>query len=220
MSIKNNIANIERKLGGHSKLVAVSKTKPPELIREAYESGQKDFGENRVQELTDKYQILPKDIRWHMIGHLQTNKVKFIVPFVYLIHAVDSDKLLKEIQKQGKKINRKINCLLQVHIAREETKFGWEAGELMEYLQSPQIQHYDYIQVKGLMGMATFTDDKEQVKKEFRSLKNLYEEIKTMTTPENIEMEELSMGMSNDYELAIEEGSTLVRIGSALFGER
>ncbi|MDH5604853.1 MAG: YggS family pyridoxal phosphate-dependent enzyme, partial [Cyclobacteriaceae bacterium] len=200
MSINNNIANIARKLGGHCKLVAVSKTKPPELIREAYEAGQRDFGENKVQELTDKHHLLPKDIRWHMIGHLQTNKVKYIVPFVYLIHAVDSDKLLREIQKQGKKFDKKINCLLQVHIAREETKFGWEVDELMVYIQSPLIQSYDFIQVKGLMGMATFTDDKEQVKKEFRILKNLFEEIKRMSTPENIEMKELSMGMSNDYE--------------------
>lgn len=193
-------------------LVAVSKTKPAEAIEELYALGQRDFGENYVQELTDKAAQLPQDIRWHFIGHLQSNKVKYIAPFVYLIHGIDSLKLLKEVQKQAVKLNRNIACLLQVHIATEETKFGMDEQELQEALQAlPELTH---VTVKGLMGMASFTDHMEQVKKEFRQLKQL----KDKYFPESDRI--LSMGMSGDHRLAVAEGSTMVRIGSLLFGER
>lgn len=193
-------------------LVAVSKTKPVESIEELYALGQRDFGENYVQELTDKAAQLPKDIQWHFIGHLQSNKVKYIAPFVHLIHGIDSLKLLNEVQKQALKLNRNIACLLQVHIANEETKFGMDEQELQEAMQAlPALSH---VTVKGLMGMASFTDDMEQVRKEFKQLKQL----KDKYFPVNHSI--LSMGMSGDYKLAVEEGSTMVRIGSLLFGER
>ncbi|MEP7253977.1 MAG: YggS family pyridoxal phosphate-dependent enzyme [Ginsengibacter sp.] len=196
-------------------LVAVSKTKPAEDILELYHLGQRDFGENYVQELVEKYEQLPKDIHWHFIGHLQSNKVKFIAPFVYLIHSVDSEKLLKEIDKQGKKINKKIDCLLQVHIAKEETKFGLDEIELHELIST----NYTNANIKGLMGMASFTDDKEIVRDEFKTLKLLFDKYAGVDN-KNFDFKILSMGMSADYNIAIEEGSNMVRIGSLLFGER
>lgn len=201
-------------------LVAVSKTKPAEDILQAYQAGLKDFGENKAQEMVEKLEQLPKDIRWHMIGHLQRNKVKFIAPFVYLIHSVDSMRLLKEIEKEGRKAGRVIDCLLQIHIAREESKFGLSEEELKELLESQEFTQMTHIQVKGLMGLATNTDDLEGIRDEFRYLKNLFEKIKKDYIHTNLEMQELSMGMSSDYLIAIEEGSTMVRVGSAIFGAR
>jgi pyridoxal phosphate enzyme (YggS family) len=201
-------------------LVAVSKTKPAEDILQAYQAGLKDFGENKVQEMTEKFEQLPKDIHWHMIGHLQRNKVKYIAPFVYLIHSVDSMRLLKEINKQGHKVGRVIDCLLQIHIAREESKFGLDEGELKELLESQEFAGMSHVQVKGLMGMATNTDNIETIRDEFRSLKVLFEKIKSDYSLPNLQMQELSMGMSSDYLIAIEEGSTMVRVGSAIFGAR
>jgi len=220
MNIKNNITEIKHNLPVTCQLVAVSKTKPNELILEAYNSGQRLFGENKVQELTDKYESLPKDIQWHMIGHLQSNKVKYIAPFVSLIHGVDSIRLLEEINKQGSKVNRVIPCLLQVHIAEEETKFGFSETELLEAVQSPALATLKNINVVGLMGMATFTNDTDQIRKEFRSLKMLFEKVKTVKLPGQVIMQELSMGMSGDYKIAVEEGSTMVRVGSSIFGGR
>ena len=203
----------------HLTLVAVSKTKPISDIQVLYEAGQRDFGENYVQELCDKHTQLPTDIRWHFIGHLQSNKVKYIAPFVHLIHGVDSESLLKEIDKQGRKNERVIDCLLQMHIAREETKFGLNVLELNELLG--KLSNYPNVRVVGLMGMASFSDDKELVRSEFRSLSQAYQICQKL---ESCQLEQpfqvLSMGMSGDYQLAIEEGSNLVRIGSLLFGAR
>ena len=200
------------------RLIAVSKTQPVEKIREAYESGQRLFGENKVQELSEKHTQLPADIEWHMIGHLQRNKVKYIAPFVGLIHSVDSLKLLEEINKQGEKIKRVIPCLLQVHIAMEETKFGFDREELLVAL--PEVKQMSWVKIKGLMGMATFTEDEEKVRSEFRLLKGIFDEIIATGEADNIEMKELSMGMSGDYHIAMEEGSTLIRIGTVIFGAR
>lgn len=207
-------------------LVAVSKTKPVEDILELYNLGQRDFGENYVQELLEKYEQLPKDIRWHFIGHLQSNKVKLITPFVSLIQGVDSEKLLKEINKEAKKNNRVIDCLLQVHIAKEETKFGLDAEELNSIItriaatNSNEENPFQNVSINGLMGMASFTDDKEVVRKEFAFLKGLFETTNSKLQTTNAKLKTLSMGMSADYELAIEEGSNMVRIGSLLFGQR
>lgn len=201
------------------RLVVVSKRQPAESILEAYQAGQRIFGENKVQELTQKQNQLPKDIEWHFIGHLQRNKVKFIAPFISLIHSVDSFSLLEEIDKQAQKWNRQIPCLLQVHIAREETKFGFSEEELLELLNSGKPQKLTHVTVAGLMGMASFTSDEEMVRSEFRQLQQLFDKIKNAAIP-NLTMVELSMGMSGDYKIAIEEGSTLVRIGSSIFGER
>ncbi|WP_026770050.1 YggS family pyridoxal phosphate-dependent enzyme [Asinibacterium sp. OR53] len=198
----------------HTTLVAVSKTKPAADIQTLYDLGQRDFGENYVQELTEKEAILPKDIRWHFIGHLQSNKVKYIAPFVHLVHGVDSFKLLKEIDKQAAKCNRKINCLLQVHIAQEETKFGLDEQELSEVIAA--LDTLQHVQVKGLMGMASFSNDTSKLREEFHTLKSLFDRYKNTQQPWSV----LSMGMSSDYTIAIEEGSTLVRIGSLLFGAR
>lgn len=198
-------------------LVAVSKTKPNEDILALYEMGQRDFGENYVQELTDKQAVLPADIRWHFIGHLQTNKVKYIAPFVALIHGVDSFKLLLEINKQAQKNNRIIDCLLQVHIAKEDTKFGMDEAELNDALTTYSGGQMQHVRIKGLMGMASFTDNIQQVRKEFVYLKSLFDKYKPLT---NATFQTLSMGMSGDYTIAIEEGSTMVRIGSLLFGSR
>lgn len=206
-------------LKGKATLVAVSKTKPPSDIKELYELGQRDFGENYVQELADKQSQLPKDIQWHFIGHLQSNKVKFIAPFVYLIHGVDSFKLLKEINKQAQKVNRVINCLLQVHIAQEETKFGFNEEELDALFTNKELKDLHNIKIDGLMGMASFTDDLNKVKEEFARLKKLFNKYKSFTY-QNIQLTTLSMGMSSDYKIAVEEGSTMVRIGSLLFGAR
>ncbi len=193
-------------------LVAVSKTKPVEDILELYDLGHRDFGENYVQELVEKAEQLPKDIRWHFIGHLQTNKVKLIVPFVYLIHGVDSIKLLKEIDKEGAKQSRVVHCLLQVHIAQEETKFGFDENEL----NSVQTSQFANVKIIGVMGMASLTDDMNKVRTEFTQLKNLFKKLQTS----NPQLQILSTGMSSDYKIAIQEGSNMVRIGSLLFGER
>ncbi len=221
MSVKERIIEFNNHLKKNNcKLIAVSKTKPVELIQEAYNAGQLDFGENKIQELRDKPGQLPDDIRWHMIGHVQTNKVKYIAPFIYLIHAVDSLKLLKEINKQARKNDRVINCLLQVHIAREEHKFGFEKDELNEMLNSDEFKTLENIKIIGLMGMATYTDDQQQIRSEFQSLKIMFEKIKVEFSCPNLEMSEISMGMSDDYPTAIEEGSTMIRVGSKIFGAR
>jgi PLP dependent protein len=220
MDIKKNITEYQSRLSPGCALIAVSKTHPPEKIMQAYEAGQRDFGENKVQEMVSKYDLLPKDIRWHMIGHLQTNKVKYIAPFVYLIHAVDSWKLVSEINKQAARVNRIIPCLLQVHIAREETKFGFSITEVEELMASAEWNTLGNIRVIGLMGMATNTDDQQTVREEFKSLYDLFQRLKSAPLPNQVSMEQLSIGMSSDYTIAIEEGSTMVRIGSAIFGER
>lgn len=200
-------------------LVAVSKTKPVEAIKELYDLGQRDFGENYVQELLDKQPQLPADIRWHFIGHLQSNKVKYIVPFVSLIHGIDSLKLLTEVNKQAQKNGKIINVLLQVHIAQEETKFGFDEQELEELFGNDALKSLNHIRICGFMGMATFIDDKEQIRSEFRYLKSLLEKYRQQAAA-NCRLETLSMGMSGDYQIALEEGSTMIRIGSLLFGER
>lgn len=215
MSIQDNLKAIEATIPDHVTLVAVSKTKPVEDLQEAYEAGIRDFGENKIQEMCDKYEVLPKDIRWHMIGHVQTNKVKYMASFVHLIHGVDSLKLLKEINKQAEKNNRIIDVLLQQFIADEETKFGLDVEEIRQIMQE-EIQHLPNIRVVGLMGMATFTDDENQIRNEFKTLKSNFDSLKI--TFEHLTI--LSMGMSGDYEIAIEEGSTMVRIGSSIFGHR
>ena len=197
-------------------LVAVSKTKSAEEILQAYSIGQRVFGENRIQEMVEKHDILPKDIAWHMIGHVQRNKVKYMAPFVSLIHGVDSLKLLKEINKQGEKHGRKLSCLLQVHIAEESSKFGFNSEELEALTASGELDNLEYVSVSGLMGMATFTSDMEQVRREFKGLKRLFDNLR-----ENLpELDTLSMGMSGDYKIAIQEGSNMVRIGSSIFGAR
>ncbi len=201
-------------------LVAVSKTKPVELISEAYETGHKDFGENKVQDLVSKYEVLPKDIRWHMIGHLQRNKVKYIAPFVHLIHGIDSERLLREVNKEAIKNNRTISCLLQVHIAEEQSKFGFDESEINELMKSGRINEYSHVMIQGMMGMATFTPNEEQIHREFGSLKMLFDKVKANNSQPNLEMITLSMGMSGDYKIAIAEGSNMVRIGTAIFGER
>lgn len=203
-----------------TKLVAVSKTKPKEAILELYEQGQRDFGENKAQELTPKYETLPKDIRWHMIGHLQTNKVKYIAPFVHLIHSVDSQKVLKEINKEARKNERVIDCLLQFKIAQEDTKYGFDLPEAEAMLQSEAFQNYEHVRITGVMGMATFTDDEAQVRREFQKLREIFNVLKNKYFADEPAFKEISMGMSDDYKIAIEEGSTMVRIGTLLFGKR
>jgi pyridoxal phosphate enzyme (YggS family) len=221
MNISQNLQKIRSFLDPYTtKLIAVSKTYPSETVLEAFHAGQTDFGENKVQELVSKYEVLPKTIRWHLIGHLQTNKIKYIVPFIHLIHSVDSFKLLKAINKEAEKHNRVINCLLQIHIAREETKFGFSEEELFQTIQSEELKALKHIQILGLMGMASNTDDESQVKKEFQHIQNLFQQIKATMETDQIRMEELSIGMSSDYKLACESGSTMVRIGSAIFGSR
>lgn len=215
MSIQENLKVIQSRIPEHVTLVAVSKTKPVEDLQEAYDAGIRDFGENKIQEMCDKYEVLPKDIRWHMIGHVQTNKVKYMAPFVYLIHGVDSLKLLKEINKQAEKNNRVIDVLLQQFIADEETKFGLDEEEIRQ-IMTEEIQSLPNIRVVGLMGMATFTDDENQVRNEFKTLKSNFDLLQKNHSDVSI----LSMGMSGDYEMAIEEGSTMVRIGSSIFGNR
>ncbi|WKV12456.1 YggS family pyridoxal phosphate-dependent enzyme [Marivirga harenae] len=219
MSIADKLKTVKESLG-NCQLVAVSKTKPNEDLIQAYEAGQRALGENKVQELTDKAEALPKDIEWHMIGHLQRNKVKYIAPFVHLIHSVDSVRLLKEINKQGRKIDRVIPVLLQIHIAEEENKYGLDEEELHELLSSEAFNEMNHVDVQGLMGMATFTDDKDKIRREFKSLKKLFDKTAKDYNDEKLNLKELSMGMSGDYEIAIEEGSTMVRIGSKIFGER
>lgn len=220
MDIAKNIAAVRQSIPAGVKLVAVSKTKPVEDILEAYYAGQKVFGENKIQELVQKYELLPKDIEWHFIGHPQTNKIKFIAPFVSLIHGVDSLKLLKVIDAEAKKNKRRIACLLQFHIATEETKFGFSADEATEMIESPEFGMLENISVCGVMGMATFTGDMNLVRGEFRTLKTIFETLKSRYFIANEGFRMISMGMSDDYPVAIEEGSTLVRIGSKIFGER
>ena len=221
MVIKNNINEFQSELQGTGcRLIAVSKTQSASLIQEAYDAGQRIFGENKAQEMAAKQQQLPADIEWHMIGHLQTNKVKYIAPFVALIHSVDSLKLLDEINKQGLKLNRKIKCLLQVYIAREETKFGLDESELLDLLNTNLAASYPAVEIVGLMGMATFTQNQDQIREEFEYLKKLFDNLKQSKLPANVSMTELSMGMSSDYKIALLCGSTLVRIGTAIFGER
>ena len=219
MSIQTNLLNIKATLPKQVTLVAVSKTKPVSDLMEAYEAGQRIFGENKIQEMTEKWEQMPKDIQWHMIGHVQTNKVKFMAPFVSLIHGVDSLKLLQEINKQAKKNNRTIDCLLQIYIAEEETKFGLDEEELTSLLTSNEFQELKNIQIVGLMAMATFTANKDQIKKEFLHLKSIFDTNKNLKS-EICNLNTLSMGMSGDYQLAIECGSTMVRIGSSIFGGR
>lgn len=229
MSIATNLNNIKKTIPKQVTLVAVSKTKPISDIMEAYEAGQRIFGENKIQEMTEKYEQMPKDIEWHMIGHVQTNKVKYMAPFVSLIHGVDSLKLLKEIDKQAAKNNRVIPCLLQMHIAEEETKFGLDETELNDILNlllnaaKSNNPSFKNIKVVGLMGMATFTENQNQIQKEFQHLKTLFDTTKKhfgSVTCDTIDLNILSMGMSGDYELAISCGSTMVRIGSSIFGHR
>jgi pyridoxal phosphate enzyme (YggS family) len=217
MSIAQNLLQIKSELPAHVTLVAVSKTKPIIDLMEAYQAGQRVFGENKIQEMTDKWEQMPKDIAWHMIGHVQTNKVKYMAEYVSLIHGVDSLKLLQEINKQALKHNRKIDCLLQIYIADEETKFGIDEKELLELVNSKEFKELQNIQIVGLMGMATFTENQNQIKAEFQHLKTIFD---TINNQENLKLETLSMGMSGDYKLAIECGSTMVRIGSSIFGSR
>lgn len=216
MEISENIKKYKEELGENVTLVAISKTKPNSDLLEAYEAGQRVFGENKIQEMTEKWEALPKDIQWHMVGHVQRNKVKYMAPFVSLIHAVDSLKLLKEIDKEAKKNERVISCLLQIKIAEEDSKFGLDAEEAKEILASEEFSALKNIKVKGLMGMATFSDDEAKVKGEFDYLKSVYEDFKK----DHPNFEVLSMGMSGDYKLALTCGSNMVRIGSAIFGER
>lgn len=201
-------------------MVCVSKFHTDEALMEAYNCGERVFGESKVQEMCGKYERLPKDIQWHFIGHLQTNKIKYIVPFVSLIHGVDSYKLLEEINKQAQKANRIINCLLQVHIAQEDTKFGFSAQELLDTLQAEEWKNLQHVKICGLMGMATFTDNKAQIKAEFSTLKTLFDQIKSTCFAEEPSFKNISMGMSDDFELAIEQGSNMVRVGSLIFGNR
>lgn len=219
MSIAQNLLKIKATLAEHVTLVAVSKTKPISDLMEAYEAGQRIFGENKIQEMAEKWEAMPKDIEWHMIGHVQTNKVKFMAPFVSLIHGVDSLKLLEEINKQALKNNRIIDCLLQIYIAEEESKFGLDAEELNEILASESFQKMKNIRIVGLMGMATFTENQNQIKKEFTHLKSIFDDLKSKQTA-NLQLNTISMGMSGDYKLAIDCGSTMVRIGSSIFGGR
>ncbi len=218
MTITQNLLKIKSTLPSTVTLVAVSKTKPIPDLMEAYDAGQRIFGENKIQEMAEKWEAMPKDIQWHMIGHVQTNKVKFMAPFVSLIHGVDSLKLLEEINKQAKKNNRIINCLLQIYIAEEETKFGLDEKELNEILHFVQNDKLKNIRVVGLMGMATFTDNQNQIKKEFTNLKSIFDKICSKDAINRVST--LSMGMSGDYQLAIDCGSTMVRIGSSIFGRR
>jgi pyridoxal phosphate enzyme (YggS family) len=221
MSIKESILRFRESVEPQATLVAVSKTKPNSDLQEAYDAGQRHFGENKIQEMTDKHETLPKDIHWHMIGHTQRNKVKYMAPYVHLIHSVDSPRLLKEINKEAKKNDRVIDCLLQVHIAQEDTKFGFDSAELREMLASTMFQELKNVRITGLMGMATFTDNQEQVRAEFASLRALRDELLAeKLVPEPHHLKTLSTGMTGDYEIAIEEGSNMVRIGSAIFGSR
>jgi PLP dependent protein len=220
MSIADRISAIKDQIPDHVTLVAVSKTKPADKIEEAYRAGQLDFGENKVQEMADKFAVLPKVIKWHLIGHLQTNKVKYIAPFVSLIHSVDSLKLLMEIDKQAAKNKRIINCLLQFHIAEEETKFGLSEKEAHELLTSATYNSLKNIKIVGVMGMASFSDNKDQIRMEFSHLKMIFDALKINYFSTENSFKEISMGMSGDYELAIEEGITLIRVGSSIFGDR
>ncbi|WP_300728906.1 YggS family pyridoxal phosphate-dependent enzyme [uncultured Bacteroides sp.] len=220
MDIQNNLKEVLADLPLNVKLVAVSKFHPVEMIEEAYKAGQRIFGESKVQELSDKYEKLPKDIEWHFIGHLQTNKVKYIAPFVAMIHAVDTYKLLVEINKQASKANRIIPCLLEIHIAKEESKYGFTFNSCKEMLAAGEWKELTNIRIEGIMGMATNTDDETQIEKEFKSLKEFFTELKNLYFKDEDSFREISMGMSHDYPIAVRSGSTMVRIGSKIFGER
>ncbi len=220
MKIRDNLINFLSKIPENVQLVAVSKTKPVEAVKEAYDAGQLVFGENKVQDLVEKVPKLPADIQWHFIGHMQTNKVKFIAPFVSLIHAVDSMKLLKEINKQATKNNRTINCLLQFHIAEESTKFGLSIQEATDILNSSEFMDMKNVHISGVMGMATYTNNTEQIRQEFAQLKTHFNTLKTNYFSSDDHFREISMGMSGDYKIAIEEGSTMIRIGTSIFGSR
>jgi pyridoxal phosphate enzyme, YggS family len=218
--IKENLNEIKATLPEKVTLVAVSKTKPISDVQEAYDAGQRIFGENHALEMRDKFEALPKDIKWHFVGHLQTNKIKYIIPFVSLIHSVDSGKLLEAINAEAQKQNRVVDCLLQFHIAREETKFGLNLEEAEELLSSEDFKKLENVRLCGVMGMATFTDDREEVRSEFKNLKNIFNILKEKHFSNNLCFKEISMGMSEDYAIAIEEGATLVRVGSKIFGAR
>jgi pyridoxal phosphate enzyme (YggS family) len=220
MDIAKNIAEIKKSLPEGLKLVAVSKKKSPEIIMQAYHAGHKIFGENKAQDLVHKYEKLPKDIEWHFIGHLQTNKAKYLVPFVSMIHSIDSFKILKTVNKEAQKNNRTIPCLLQFHIAQESSKFGLSEEEAHEILDSEEYKTLKNISIVGVMGMATFTDDEMQVRNEFRFLKRIFDKLKKEYFPRKKGFKEISMGMSDDYSIAVEEGSTMVRVGSKIFGVR
>lgn len=217
MSIKENLESIQSHIPKDVTLVAVSKTKPIELLEEVYALGQRDFGENRVQELVEKWEHLPKDIRWHQIGHLQTNKVKYIAPFVHLIHTLDSEKLIREVNKRALENKRTISILLQFHIAEETTKFGFSEHEVLELIERNVFKDFDNISVEGVMGMATFTENSDQVKEEFQRLKQIHLNLKPHF---GSHFKTISMGMSGDFQLAIQEGSSMVRVGSKIFGSR
>lgn len=221
MSVAQNITYFREKLKGTDcKLIAVSKTQPVEAILEAYEAGQRIFGENKVQELAAKYEALPKDIEWHLIGHLQTNKVKYVAPFVHTIQSVDSLRLLQEINKQAQKVNRIQDCLLQIYLAEEETKFGLSMPEAIALLSSPEYEALAHVRITGVMGIATNTSDEQQLRKEFRTLKTGFQQLKQQFFANQDSFREISMGMSSDFEWAMEEGSTMVRVGSSIFGAR
>lgn len=220
MSIAQNIQQIEAAIAPKAKLIAVTKTKPVEMLMDAYKAGFKRYGENKVQEMVTKYEQMPKDIEWHLIGHLQTNKVKYIAPFVAMIHSIDSLKLLQEVNKQAAKNERIIDCLLQIFIAQEETKFGLSEDEAKELLTSDAFKQLKNIRVVGLMGMASNTDNETQIRKEFSRLKHFFDELNSSLCTQEATLAQLSMGMSGDYDIAVEEGSTLVRVGSAIFGSR
>lgn len=219
MSIKENLNQIKNSIPAHVKLIAVSKFHPIEAISEAYSTPHKIFGENKVQEMKEKYELLPKDIQWHMIGHLQSNKVKYIIPFVYLIHSIDSEKLLNEVQKQAQKLNKKVNVLLQFFIADEETKYGLDISEANEIGQNYLNGKYPNIEFLGVMGMASFSPDENKVRNEFKNLKKYFDQLKENYFHSEA-FKEISMGMSGDYKIAIEEGSTMIRVGSSIFGNR
>ena len=220
MSVSDNLNKVKQHVPSHVTLVAISKTHPVDHIMEAYNAGQRVFGENKVQEMVSKQEVMPKDIQWHLVGHLQSNKIKYIAPFVTLIHSVDSLKLLVAINKEAVKANRVIDCLLQVYIAEEETKFGLSIEELTELLESEEYKQLTHVRVCGVMGMATFTDNENQIRKEFKSLKTIFTNLKNSYFPNTDSFRHISMGMSGDYAIAIEEGSTMIRVGSSIFGHR
>lgn len=220
MTISENLKKFNKELPNNVTLIAVSKTKPVSDLMEAYNTGQRAFGENKIQEMEAKWQEMPKDIEWHMIGHVQRNKVKYMAPFVSLIHAVDSLKLLKEINKEAEKNDRTINCLLQIKIAEEDSKFGMDEADAAKLLSSEELKKLQNVKIVGLMGMATFTDDEKQISEEFQKLKKIYDQFRIQSRNFGTELKILSMGMSGDYKIAIENGSNMVRVGSAIFGER
>ncbi len=216
--IAESLDHLKHKLPDNVKLVAVSKTKPIEDIMEAYKAGQRDFGENRIQEMTEKYGQLPEDIRWHMIGHVQGNKIKYMAPFVHLVHGMDKPKRVKELNKEAQKNGRIIDCLIQIHIAREESKFGFDYDEAWQLLSDSPGEKFPHVRIRGLMGMATLTDNEPQIRNEFRGLKQFFDKVNNELNLPDFDI--LSMGMSGDFQLALDEGSNMIRIGSAIFGRR